>query len=80
MNFGFVTLASFKTTLTRRALCFDWLLAHQYDVISARASNCLYGANPGEIQTKQQQHPGAGGCGEKWPALLELDHTFEQFQ
>ena len=80
MIFGFVTLAGFKTKLTRRALCFDWWLAYQYNVISTRASNRLCGAYPGEIQTEQQQHPGAGGCGKKRPMLLELDHTFEQFQ
>lgn len=75
MIFGFVTLAGFKTKLTRTALCFDWFLTYQYNVISTRASNWLSRADPGKIQTKQQ-HPGAGGCGKKWPVLLELDHVF----
>ena len=73
---GFAAFVSGKTTWTKTAKFFNWLLYHQNTVIAARTGSRLRRANPGEIKTEQQQHPGTGTCGKKWPVLLELDHVF----
>ncbi|WP_421798998.1 hypothetical protein [Haliscomenobacter sp.] len=74
ISFDFAAFASCKTALIKTAKFFVWLLFYQYCIIAARADSELCRTDPGKIQTKQQQHPGAGRCGKKWPVLLELDH------
>jgi hypothetical protein len=77
ISLDFVALWGLKATLIKTALYFGCLLTYQCDVISTSASNWLNRTDPGKIQTKQQQHPGTGGCGKKSPELLALDHVYD---